>query len=164
MIALRVLVALVAVLIVVGLAGLVVHHWRPTWWTKLHLPAGHAVAGGASASAPTTTTPTTTHPVVSVVATTDTTETVKVRAASYGIDVAAVGGASWMQATDSAHTSPVFSGVLQPGQSQLVTGTSSLTVEVGSSSGQVRLLVHQAAVATYKPHVAPYTYVFQLES
>jgi transcriptional regulator with XRE-family HTH domain len=220
---LRVLVSLLAILLLVGVAGLVINAEKPQWLAAAHLPhagyvpnavststtagaaptttappvhpkpagvaaptttaAGHrgatttARASGTPttaktktsvAAAPTTTAPrrrgttTTTGPVVVAASTSSYATTFNVKATQFTVTVAAVGGAAWTQVSNAQSPNPVYSGVLNAGQSQTFTAQQSLTVEVGSTAAQLTVNVGgKPAGPPYVPQNAPFTVTYQ---
>lgn len=153
---LRLVVALVALAVLAGVAGLVIHQVRPSWLTSLGITHGPAAKGPAKAGAPAS------KPAVFTVASTSSTgATFDIRASAFLVRVIPVGSASWMQATDSEHVSPIFAGVVAAGQSHDFLVTGSITVEVGSPSAHAFISVGNKVVGFYFPTAAPFTMTFQ---
>jgi len=154
---LRLLVGLVALAVLVGVAGLVIHQVEPKWLNSLGITHTHS----PRPSAPTSSKPAVVPGVFAVASTTSTGATFNIRAPAFLVRVIPVGGASWMQATDAQHVSPIFAGVIGPGQSKDFLVTQSITVEVGSPSAHVFVSVGNKVVGFYFPTAAPFTMTFQ---
>jgi Domain of unknown function (DUF4115) len=184
-------VVVLTILFLVGVSALAINHWKPQWLAEAHLPHSgynpNAVAAGASTTttAPrstptsahgaataqhaTTTAPprstghtSTTVATVSVGTSSADAATINVRAQSFTVTVSAVGGPAWTQVTDSQHQGPVFSQVINAGQTQVFSATKTLTVEVGSSAAQLTVSVNgKPAAAAYVPQAAPFTITYQ---
>jgi len=156
---LRVLVGMVTILVLLGVAGLVVNHYRPQWLRTLHLPHGHVPPPVHHAVKPPThkTTPV---GLFSLVSTSANGATFHIRSATFTVEVAAVGSASWVQATAAGHVNPVFSATVEAGQSQTFTADNPFTVEVGSRSAHIFVSVNKKLVGFYFPTAAPFTMTF----
>ena len=147
-------VALVALAVVAGVAGLVIHQVEPKWLNSLGITHSRPPKAGPP------------HPVTppggvfAVASTSSTGATFDIRAPAFLVRVIPVGSASWMQATDAQHVSPIFAGVLGSGQSKDFLVTQSITVEVGSPSAHVFVSVGSKVVGFYFPTAAPYTMTF----
>jgi hypothetical protein len=83
--------------------------------------------------------------------------TLNVHSSSFQVSVAAAGGSSWVQATQSGQTVPAYSGVLAAGQSQTFAVTGSLLLEMGSAAAHVTLTTGLHVLGTFVPTAAPYT-------
>jgi hypothetical protein len=163
-VALRILVALVALAVLVGVAGLVVHKVKPKWLQSIGITHSNPPST-SSTTAPGHPTTTTTAPSApasfSLVSTTPTTASFDVRASTFLVRVLATGNPSWVQATVPGQAAPLFSGILTAGQSKDFIGQQSLTVEVGSSAAHLFVSVGKKTVGLYLPPAAPYTMTFQ---
>ncbi len=153
--ALKLVVAVVALAVVLGVAGLLVHRYKPQWLnsigiTHAHTPAHHtntAVTGKATA-------------LFTVATKSATGATFDIHAPAFLIRVEPVGSASWMQATDAQHVSPVFAGVVGAGQVKDFLASQSFTLEVGSPTAHVFVSVGSKVVGFYFPPAAPFTMNF----
>jgi hypothetical protein len=150
---------LIAVLIVTGL-----HSDTPKHPGK---PAGAAIAspahGGAGHhhAATTTTTSTTTPPAVSApTAASAHAATYTVDTGSYALNVTATIGECWVEVTNTATGSVLFTGTLQSGQSHAVTVTGPATVIAGAPAA-FSATVDGAPVALPLGNQAPFTLNFQ---
>ncbi|MDA8355886.1 MAG: helix-turn-helix domain-containing protein [Actinomycetota bacterium] len=174
--ALRLGVALVALAIVAGVAGLVIHRYEPKWLSSIGITTARTTPGGGgttspsrpaspSTSAPRDTKPKTTAAKMTVDKTSPSTATLDVSAPSFVVKVAVASSDSWVQvtgpATAGATPGVLFSGLLSAGQSKTFTVDSSLTVEIGSVAAQTAVTVGSTLIGTYDPAVAPYTMTFQ---
>ena len=65
--------------------------------------------------------------------------------------------ASWVQVTDAASQSPVFSQVVQPGQTQTFQVTQTTTIETGSLAAHFLLYQGTKGISYYVPTKAPFT-------
>jgi len=163
---LQLAVGLVVLAIAVGVAGLVVDHFRPSWLRTLGLthgstpPAastGGSRTGGHHARARTTIgTPTTTQ-AFSVGQTSATGVALSVRAPTFTTQVAAVGGEAWVQVDNANGGPPLFAGILAAGQTQTFTHQHELVVNVGSKAAHLFFSVGGKTVGYYLPQVAPFT-------
>lgn len=144
--------------VLVGVAGLVIHHVEPHWLDDLgitHSPSAtpsHPSPGGQRA-APTTSAPSS----LTITTTSPNSANISVHAPHCEVTVAATGGAAWVQATESGQAAPVFSGVLASGQSQQFPVESSLLLEVGSAAAHITVTTGLRLLGSYKPPAAPYT-------
>ncbi len=154
---LRLVVALVALAVIAGVAGLVIHQVEPQWLNSLGITHGHPSKSGPTHP----TTPTAAPGVFEVASTTSTGATFDIRAPAFLVRVIPVGAATWMQATDAQHVSPIFAGVVGTGQSKDFLVTQSITVEVGSPSAHLFISVGNKVVGFYFPTAAPFTMTFQ---
>jgi hypothetical protein len=162
--ALRVAVWSTVLLLVLGGAGLAVHHWRPAWLTKIHLVAGPpAPAHGAPATAPHTTVPshlvtaTTTGPLAAVVT---------VRLPVFDV-VVTTSAPCWIHVTSPAGFSPLFSATVPAGTTKTFTSTrGALSLELGASHAAVTVKIFGKTVPgwTLVPPAAPYTVNFHYSS
>ncbi|HEY3842489.1 MAG TPA: helix-turn-helix domain-containing protein [Acidimicrobiales bacterium] len=167
---LKVLVAVVALLVVLGGVGLAEHShvagWAKDvradtsrWYTDAtravgltHKPAAKPPAAVAG------------HPVLPKVDIVQNTGangvTFNVHATSFNVKVAAYVHPCWIQVTDVGHFAPVYSGVLAGGQTNTYTVTQSTTVETASGSGRVFVYWHGKFIGFYFPTKVPYTMTF----
>jgi len=153
---LRVTLIVLGIAVVVGLAGLVIHIFEPSWLDTLGITHGKK---SPATHAQTTSTPAA-PPVFAVASTTPTGATFHVHSPTFLVRVLPTGTASWMQATDIQHVSPVFAGVVGAGQEKDFLVNQSLTLEVGSSSAHVFVSVGSKTVGFYFPPAAPFTMTF----
>ena len=166
---LRVLVVFLALAVLVGVAGLLVHKFRPSWLQTIGIthPQQSATTTTAATSRHThTSTPTTVakQAVFKIASTTPTSATFDVSATSFAVQVVAVGNASWVQANAPSQTTPLYSGILQSGQSKSFVVQHSLTMQIGSAAAHVFVSVGKQNVGFYVPSVAPFTMNFQAVS
>lgn len=162
---LRVLVGLVALAVVVGIAGLVVHRYEPHWLDDLgitHAP-DHGTTTGTT-TGPSSSTSTTSASQFAVTDATSTAATISVRSSSFVVQVQSVGGTSWVQTTQSGKSTPTFGGIVAEGQTQQFTVQHSMVMVVGSVAAHVDVLVGHESVGTYVPPAAPFTITFQSAS
>jgi hypothetical protein len=168
---LKVLVTLVAALVVVAVVGLGLHNQISGWihsgrvetsslFTKLKKDAGlkstPAKGKGTKAAAV---------PKFTVSTTPDHAGgTVTVGAPSFYVQVATNANPSWVQVTDSGSQAPIFSQVLQGGQSKLFTVTDATTIETGSSAAHFVVFDGFRPLTTYTPTAAPFTMTFRTSS
>ncbi|HMD46770.1 MAG TPA: RodZ domain-containing protein [Acidimicrobiales bacterium] len=158
---LRVLIGLVCLLVALGLAGLAANQWRPQWLRTLGLP--HRSIPAAAHTAVTTPHPATrgaTPAQFALASTSSNGATFNVRAPTFTVAIVPAGTASWVQATDAQHVSPIFSQTVPAGQTQTFTATQSLTVQVGSRSARVFVTIDHKVVGFYFPTSAPFTMTF----
>lgn len=140
------------VVLAVAVAGLVIEHWRPRYLDALHAQrissfvsnvrkdVVSVVSSGSSSPAPKETggTPSAPRPssvpLVSTSSTGSASATVRVRAASYGVVVAAF-ESCWVQVTTSAQSAPSFTGVLAAGSHRTFGASAGqpLEIELGAS-------------------------------
>lgn len=171
MVVVRALVVVVVLLLAVGTAWLVVNRVHPQWLADLRLP--YSTKGGAtSAGAPKGTTgatgkgtavtkPTTPpKPGMELVSASASQASFNVTAPLFVVRVSAVGGPTWVSVSGPLSTNPVFAGILQSGQSQLVTANHQLTVQIGSSAARLAVQVNKHVIGTYVPPGAPFTMTF----
>jgi len=149
------------VLLVIGLGGLAVHHWRPQWLVDIHVE--HLAARTPSTSTPGpgsghTRAPKQTSP-VTLTSNGVAAASVTVRAADYSVVVAANGGSCWVRATTPQAFAPVFNQTLASGQNATIpAGGGQLTLDLGSSYALVAVQIDgkTAPGFLFKPSAAPY--------
>jgi hypothetical protein len=90
--------------------------------------------------------------------------TVTVAASSFYVQVATNANPSWVQVTDSGSQAPIYSQVLQSGQSKLFTVTDATTIETGSAAAHFVVLDGFRPLTTYTPTAAPFTMTFKTSS
>lgn len=162
---LRILVGAVGVAVLAGVAGLLVDHFEPRWLQDLgithrpHTPP--AAAGSHGATGTSTTAGTTTQSTFAVASTTPTSATLAVRSPSFTVQLTAVNGSAWIQATAAGKTAPTYAGVLTPGASKTFSVQHALVVQVGSVAAHLAVSVGGRAVGTYVPTAAPFTVTVQ---
>jgi cytoskeletal protein RodZ len=155
---LQLLVGVVGVLLILGLAGLAINHWRPQLLRTLHLP--HS----AIAPSTTSTTSSVTHPtaapapsVFTVTSSSPVAATATVRTPSFTLAVIPVGGPSWVQVSDASHPTPIFSQVVPALQGETFPNETTVTVQVGSSAARIFIKVDNKVVGYFFPSTAPFT-------
>ncbi|MHB1775644.1 MAG: helix-turn-helix domain-containing protein [Acidimicrobiales bacterium] len=162
---LRLAVGLVVLAIAVGLAGLAIDHYRPSWLRALGITHGTsppvATTGGGGHPAvhharTATDTPTATE-VFSVASTSPTGVALSVQAPTFTTQVAAVGGEAWVQVDNASGGPPLYAGILTAGQTRTFTGQHELVVNVGSKAAHLFFSVGGRTVGYYLPQVAPFT-------
>ncbi len=160
---LRTVVIVVAILVLVGAAGLIVNHYRPEWIHKLGItsapvtsPPSHTTGGTAPTPTGKTPPPTVTQSSASAAA-----ATYDVHAGSFQVGVVATGGPSWVQVTNADNGSPAFAGVLNPGERKVFNVDHSLTLQIGSRAGHVYVAVDKKLVSVFVPQVAPFLITYQ---
>lgn len=181
---LRFLVILVTLALLVGVAGLLIHHYEPRWFSSLGI--GATSGATATSSGSTTTKGVTTgakggkpsvgskratsggHPAtLTVDKTSASAATFSVNAPTYTVKVAVASSESWVQVTGpaggpgTAAPSVLFSGLLTAGQSKVFNVKSSLSVQIGSIAARVYVLVGSTQIGSYNPTAAPFTMTFQ---
>jgi transcriptional regulator with XRE-family HTH domain len=160
---LRALVVVVALAVVVGVAGLVIQAVQPSWLRAIGLThANHPGTSGSTATSGTAA-PTTTAVAVNglrLTSTTPTAATFAVRASTFTVETSAVGNPSWVQITEAGQTTPLFAGILEAGQSKSFSTQHSLVVEVGSSAAHLFVSSGAKNLGLYFPKAAPYTVTF----
>ncbi|HVX20808.1 MAG TPA: helix-turn-helix transcriptional regulator [Acidimicrobiales bacterium] len=171
-------VTVVVVAILVAAAGLIIQEVKPSWLRSLgitHAPAGGSggSSGGGSGGGNTTTSsprsttssaPPSGSGTLKPATTTATTATFDLRGATPTVAVAAVGNPSWVQVTATGQADPLFSGILQAGQTQSFPVHQSLVVEIGSSAAHLSAAAAGKDLGSYIPTVAPYTLTFNAAS
>jgi transcriptional regulator with XRE-family HTH domain len=160
---LRVVVSFVAVLVLIGAAGLIVNHYKPEWIHKLGITSAPVIGTPATSASGTTHTsaPKAAPPAVTQSSSSSTAATYDVHAAAFQVDVVATGGASWVQATNAQGDTPAFAGVLNPGERKVFNVNQSLTLQIGSRAGHVYVAVGKRLVSVFVPTVAPFLITYQ---
>jgi Helix-turn-helix domain len=161
---LRVLVGVVALAVLVGVAGLVVQAARPSWLRAIgitHAPDHPGTTGAAAASGTSTSTTAATQTAgLRLASTTPTAATFTVRATTFTVQTSAVGNPSWVQITEPGQNAPLYAGVLEAGQSKSFSTQHSLVVEIGSSAAHLFVSSAGKNLGFYFPKAAPYTVTF----
>jgi Helix-turn-helix domain len=184
---LRALVVVVALAVLAALAALVVDLVKPSVFrsvgaghpTGSTVPVASPPTSGVTASTALKATPTTaahkattheasTHGTSShgkatkPTPTSPTTATMTVGSSPFVVKVAAVGGDVWAEVTSPVGATPVFAGIIDPGQSKSFTVTGSTAVEVGSSAARLSVSTKsKSLLSTYELPGAPYTVTLQ---
>lgn len=163
---LRMAVWLCVLLVLAGVAGIAVHHFRPAWLRDIE----SAAAAGPAApvvSHGNTSTPTVprsvTASVVAIVDNGDGTGTVAVHSPSYTIVVQATTGACWVSVTGPGGGAPLFEQTLPAGATQSFPSQSGpMLLNLGSSHVTVSVQVRGKTVpgSSFTPKSAPYDLTF----
>jgi hypothetical protein len=160
-------------LVLVGAAGLGIHRWHPIWLKQWHLEraaaspadsAGHPAHSASSTHTSTQTSPArrTPAPIVVVSPSGPDSANVTVASATYNVVVSAIQPV-WIQASSPASFDPLFSDILQPGQSQsFPSSNGQLSIEMGAVGGTVTVTIRGKAVPNwqFQPSDAPFTLNF----
>ncbi|HEY3941535.1 MAG TPA: helix-turn-helix transcriptional regulator [Acidimicrobiales bacterium] len=158
---LRVLVTVLALALVVGIAGIVVNRVRPQWLQKLGITTSPTSAPTTTTTAPGSTT-TTSPDVFTQVSATSGSATFAVRAKSFEVTVSAVGSATWVSATLPGSSDSLFAGIVQAGDKQPFTvHQQGLALEIGSSAARVAVTVGNQPPSNYVPPAAPFSMTFR---
>ena len=167
-------ITLVVLAILVAAAGLIIQEVQPSWLRSLGITHGPGNTTGGSGGETTTTTSarststTSTQPpssgTLKPVSTTATAATFDLKTPTATVVVTAVGNPSWVQVTTSGQPGPLFSSILQTGQSQSFPVHQSLIVEIGSSAAHLSVTSAGKSLGAYVPTVAPYTLTFNAVS
>ncbi len=158
--ALRVAVWSTALLLVVGVGGLAVHHWRPAWLRKIHLVEGPPTGGAATSHGPRP--PAARGPVVKEAASGPLSATVTVRSSVFSV-VVTTAAPCWIHVSSPASFAPVFSATVPAGTTKSFTSSSGqLSVELGASrvSMTVSILGTTVPGFVFAPRAAPFVVNF----
>lgn len=160
---LRSLVAVVLVLVLAGGAALAINHWRPQLLRSLDKtpPPAAAAAKGATATTQTAGGITGSSSASAAIPSSPGRATVKVHGSGAQVRISAVGGTSWVEVQAPGHSAPLYAADLPSGSHQQFPLQSSLTVQVGSASAHLSVLLGNKAARSYVPATAPFTYDFQ---
>jgi hypothetical protein len=160
--ALRVAVWSSVLLLVLGVAAIAVHHFRPAWLVDVHLvgaspsgASGHPTTG-AKAGTPS-------EPFVIDTATGATSATLTVRSPVYDI-VVTTQAPCWIHVTSPAGPAPLFSATVPAGTTKSFRSTDGqLTVELGASRAVVTAQVLGKTLPGFSltPSAAPYVMTFR---
>jgi len=155
--ALRVAVWSTALLLVAGIGGLAVHHWRPAWLRKIHLVAGPPRAG-ATTSHGTSPAHGVHLPIVTETASGPLSATVTVRSSVFSV-VVTTAAPCWIHVSSPASFAPIFSATVPAGTTKSFTSASGhLSVELGAShvSMTVQILGKTVPGWVLAPRAAPF--------
>ena len=83
-----------------------------------------------------------------------------VRAPSFTVNVKAVGGEAWVEASSTSGAPPLFAGILSPGETKSFAAHQSFTLAIGSRAANVSVTQGKKLFGVYVPTVAPYTLTF----
>ncbi|HUC37598.1 MAG TPA: helix-turn-helix transcriptional regulator [Acidimicrobiales bacterium] len=167
---LRVTVTVTALLLLIGIGGLAIHHYEPQWLADIHLTRTNSTGGAAtgstsSGSGSRSGSASASHARASIVTQSSggaSAASVVVRAKSYQVAIAAQ-EPCWIDATVASSPDPVFAGVLQAGQTKVLDPVGGhLSVEFGASLVVVGVQVSGKAVPgwLFQPHTVPFTLNF----
>jgi hypothetical protein len=161
--------------VLAALVGLGIRQWRPQWLASSHIlrvvkPGSqnpHPVVSPLvpptqPASATQTTTPSAHHHqtnAVELALAGPTGEAYSVNTSHFTVKVA-TSGTCWVQITSSQSPAPLVSGVQPGGKSFSEPAKGTMTVQLGSSSVLVGIVVKGKTVFLAAPHVVPFTYTF----
>jgi hypothetical protein len=160
---LSVAVGILGVAVVLGVGALLVHHYEPHWLVDIGVTNSPTTTTGTHGGSTTTTTHHTTTPPANAVTVTTTSANaanLAVHASTFQVTLTAIGGSSWVQATQSGQPTPIFSGVLAPGQTKVFPVDHPLQVEVGSVAAHVVVSTGLHRLGSYVPPAAPFTMTF----
>jgi hypothetical protein len=171
---LRATFGLTALLLLLGVAGLAAHHYKPQWLADIHLARGHSSAVNATTGSVTpnqsahssrashTSTPAS-RTLVTQTASGTGSASVTVHAKSYQVVISAQ-KPCWIDATIPPGSSgPVFMGILQTGDTKtLAPVQGELSVQFGASFVIVQIQVEGKTVTgwSFTPPTAPFTLSF----
>jgi cytoskeleton protein RodZ len=159
-IALQVAIWSTVLLLVVGVAGLAVHHWRPSWLAKIHLVS--SPGGGGSGRKATTPPSSAAGPVVKTTATGPLSATASVRFPVFTVTVVTQ-APCWIHVTSPTSFAPVFSATVPAGTTKTFSsGKGQLSVELGASHATMTVQVFSKTVPGWSltPSSAPYVVNF----
>jgi len=157
--ALRVAVWSTVLLLVLGVAGVAVHHWRPAWLAKIHLISGGPVRTPASGGPSRTKAPAA---LVTETPTGPQSATLAVRAAVFSV-VVTTRAPCWIQVTSPASFAPSFSATVPAGTTKTFTSSGGqLSVELGASGATVTAQIVGKTVPHWSltPAAAPFVMNF----
>jgi len=166
---LRALVIVVALLVLLGGAGLIEHNHVTGWYDSAHRSTTHAVdrvksalglSHGTTAPAHHHGTTTTTVPLVDIVGRTTNTTTFNIHATSFTVKVVAFQRPCWVKILNVGQAKPVYEQVLPANANETVTVTKSTTVETAASSGRVYVYEGTKFISFYFPLHTPFTLTF----
>jgi hypothetical protein len=150
--------AVIVIVIVLLITGS--HSVAPPHHGKADAAAAHARRPGKVRAHHVATTTSTTLPLVSQPAVaSDHEATYSVGLTSFPIVLSATSGPCWVEATDTANGSTLFTGVLEPGQQHTVDATGSLSVIAGAPAA-FAATIDGAAVTLPSGYQAPFTLQF----
>ena len=157
---LRVAVWSALLLVFLGVVGISIHHYRPSWLAPLHLAGSSAPpASAAGGRHPATTRPV---PAAATVPTGARSATVSVHSPVYDVVVTTT-AACWIHVTVPTSSAPLFSATVPGGTTKTFgSGAGQLSLELGSSHATVTVQVLGKTVPGWSliPASAPYTVAF----
>ena len=154
---LRVAVWLVAVLLVVGGAGLAAKHGAASWLGDIHWGPAPTPTFAASQNTSGSIASSASKPEVVLVSSGIGSAAVSVRAAQFSV-VLVPTARCWVQVTTASSAVPVFAGILQPGDEKIIDAVAGqLTVQLGAGGVTVQVQVRGQIVPgwSFRPSVAP---------
>ena len=163
---LRVAVWLVALLVVVGGAGLAAKHGAARWLGDIGWGPAPTSTFAASQNASGTIASTASKPEVVLVSSGTASAAFSVRATQFSVLVMPA-ARCWVQVTTASSTQPVFAGILQPGDEKIIDAVGGqLTVQIGAGGVTVQVQVRGQTVPgwSFRPSVAPSTLSFNTTS
>jgi len=162
-------IVLVSLAVIAGAAVLAVDRLHPSWLQRIGLikaspataarvPAGtsaHATTAASHTSAQSHTSTHSTAP-LSVERTSATSGVVDAGAPTFVATVQAVGGPCWIDVTSSTSSSPTYEGTLDAGTTKSFPATTTLVVELGSTSGRLSVSSSAGRLSPTSPGTIPY--------
>jgi hypothetical protein len=155
---LRIVVTVVALALVAGIAGLVIHQVRPQWLSDMGLtsstPGSHPAQAAQQhhhgppafrADAPPGAT----------------SATFDIHEQAFLVKVVAVGGDAWVTATDPQHASALFAATIPAGQEKDFLVSRAITINTASTAARVFVNAGSKLIGYYFPQAAPYTMTFR---
>ena len=155
---LRVAVWVVALLVVVGGAGLAAKHGAARWMADIHWGPAPTSTFASSQNASGTIASSASKPAVVLVSSGTASAAVSVRATQFSVVVMPT-ARCWVQVTTASSASPVFAGILQPGDEKIIEAVGGqLTVQIGAGGVTVQVQVRGQTVPgwSFSPSVAPF--------
>ena len=159
---LRVAVWSALVFLVLGAAGLAVHHWRPAWLTGLHLVATTGPPSGTRPTHGATPPAKVRAPLVRETTSGPLSAAVTVGSPAYAV-VVTTAAPCWIHVTSPASFAPVFSATVPAGTTKSFTSASGqLSLELGASHAAVTVQIFGRTVPGFllTPASAPYVVNF----
>jgi hypothetical protein len=170
-------VGVVGVLVALGVVGLILHNHLSGWINQAKVAVGvsphqsvlASPGGSTTTAAPKATTTTAAHHAAAaakpkiqyVVDKSANAVVINVHLSSFNTKVACYGHDSWLQATSSTNSTPLFARILKTGKTKVfgVNGNgTSLKLQTGNVAARVFLYKHGTLIGYWIPPNAPYTF------
>jgi cytoskeleton protein RodZ len=156
--ALRVAVWSTVLLLVLALAGLAVHHWKPAWLAKIHLVATTGTATGGHRSSGSPSAPAVKAPLVTETSSGPLSASIGIRSPVFEVVVVTT-APCWIHVSNPTSFAPLFSATVPAGTTKTFTsGNGQLSVELGASHVTVTVQILDKTVPGWSltPSSAPF--------
>jgi|GEM_PF-4722124 len=158
---LRIMFWCILALVIMGFIGLYLQHSHPQWFNAITHPTNQITIPGSSNQSGQPQKQTATGNKLKEISSNANQATYQVPASSYSLSVSA-SQTCWVEITVPNNQNPdLFSGELQPGQSETFTGQTKNTVIIGAANCTLKVFSGSKTFGVLNPSSTPFTYVLE---